>query len=453
MDFIRNVKNFIDEYGMFDGVNDVIAGVSGGADSTALLLLLNELRDIYSFKIHVVHVNHMIRGEEADRDEQFVRNLSEKLGLSIHVFKKDVPRISKEMSLTEEEAGRIIRYDAFDEVMKEITKDGNRRACIAVAHNRDDLAETVLFNIIRGSSLRGIGGMRPKRDRIIRPLLMTWRSDIEAYLSSESQDYVTDSTNLMTEYSRNRLRNVIIPEMMAVNSGSKEHISALALDTWKLYDSIDERVESLLIGKKDADGNVTLDIEEISMLDAFTRNELFIAALGSVGGKRKDITRRHIEAVSGLIHSESGRKVSLPYGITAMRSYDRLIITRFEDGNEEVSAAELSERFMIEEMPGDSFSGISKETYTKMVDCDKIGGIPRVRYPEENDYIVINGDGGTKKLKRLFTDLKIDRNKRKSVPVVAVGDTNEIIWVVGYRLSEAFKIDENTKRIYIMKFL
>ena len=453
---ISGIKQFIKEYHMLDGVTDIVTGVSGGADSTALLLALNELREEYGFSIHVVHINHMIRGSEADRDEAFVKQLAEGLGIPFHVFRKDIPGMAEELSLTEEEAGRIFRYECFEGMVDAILREkGQSQVRIAVAHNRDDLAETVLFNEARGSSLRGLGGMKPVRGNIIRPLLFTWRVDIEKYLTELGQDWVTDSTNLETEYSRNRIRQIILPEMEKLNPGVKEHLTAIARDSWELYDGVDKENEMLLNSLTESSDKSRTDIPVgmLKKLNTFARKEFILEILGRAAGRRKDITRRHIDSVEALVDAESGKSVNLPYGLLAEKGYGVVIIRKVTAGESHRTDAKSGIGKMdIKVVPKTPELQISKEIYTKMVDYDKIEGDLVLRMPEDGDYIVISRTGGRKSLKRLFTDLKIERDKRQFIPVVAAEGSHEIIWVVGHRLSESFKIDEDTTRVCCISY-
>ncbi len=465
MDFVRETTNFIETYYMLDEVTDIVIGVSGGADSTALLLVMDEIRKTgkYTYDIHAVHINHMIRGAEADRDEGFVKKLADALGIHCTVYRKDIPNMARELSLTEEEAGRMFRYECFEnEALKCMDQDppedvkSSYRVRIAVAHNRDDLAETVLMNAVRGSSIRGIGGIRPTRGRIIRPLLMTWRKDIEAYLADKGQTYVTDSTNLELDYTRNNIRNVIMPALTGINQGAAEHLTSLAEDAWKLYEGIDSAVDSFIkesavikyqkSSDEESPVRADININALRKLDVFTRREIALELIGRMAGRRKDITRQHVDSFLGLMELSSGAMVNLPYGLTGRRNYDDLVIDKVTDSETENGT------FSTTKIVWTSDSVVSKEEYTKMVDCDKIDGTPVLRFPEDGDYIIINESGDCKKLSRLFTDLKIDRTKRDRIPVVAVGDTHEIIWVIGYRLSESVKIDNNTKDVLILSY-
>ena len=190
----------IDTYSMLKGGERVTAALSGGADSVCLLLVLKELEEKYNIKVYAVHVNHCIRGEESDRDEHFCRDLCRKLGVELTVRRIDVPAYAADNKRSLEEAARDIRYSVFAEVAS-----GGK---LATAHTASDSAETVILNLARGTGLKGICGIPPVRDNIIRPLIDVTRNDVENYLLKRGQNFITDSTNLSVDYTRNRIRPV-----------------------------------------------------------------------------------------------------------------------------------------------------------------------------------------------------------------------------------------------------
>ena len=464
--FEGQIIEYIREYSMLRSGDAVVVGVSGGADSVALLRVLVSIRDncpeYQELAIKTVHINHMIRGAEADRDESFVKSLCEKLRVDFKVYKKDIPQMAEELHLTEEEAGRIYRYQCFEEeaaiseakieagsgVNSEV-KLGTGKVRIAVAHNKDDLAETVLYNLVRGSSLLGLAGIKPVRDRIIRPLLMTSRNEIEEYLKEIGQEFITDSTNLETEYARNKIRLSILPALKEINEGASEHLVNIAMDATRLGEDIRKEVETeynkLNLGEGDSENKkeVSIDIEGMKALSSLAQGELVLTAMEKVCGRRKDITREHLQQTISLGDMESGKSVNLPYGMIAERVYDRIIIRK----NSEVLDEErtVTGRLETEVFDYDESISISKKEYTKMIDYDKINSALCLRLPQPEDYIVISAEGGTKKLSRFFTSEKVERSRRGSVPVVA--DGNEIVWIVGFRLSERYKVTSETKRV------
>lgn len=465
--FEGQIIEYIRENAMLHPGNAVVVGVSGGADSVALLRVLVSIRDncldYQDLVIKVVHINHMIRGAEADRDENFVRDLCEKLRVDFKVYKKNIPQMASELHLTEEEAGRIYRYQCFEEEASAISetktevgsgehseeKLDSEKARIAVAHNKDDLAETVLYNLVRGSSLLGLAGIKPVRGRIIRPLLMTSRNEIEEYLKEIGQEFITDSTNLETEYARNKIRLSILPALREINEGASEHLVNIAMDATRLGDDVRKEVETeykkLNLGEGDSENKkeVSIDIEGMKALSSLAQGELVLNAMEKVCGRRKDITREHLQQTISLGDMESGKSVNLPYGMIAERVYGRIIIRKNSEGLDEDSA--VLGHLETESFDYDESISISKKEYTKMIDYDKINSALCLRLPQPEDYIVISAEGGTKKLSRFFTSEKVERSRRGSVPVVA--DGNEIVWIVGFRLSERYKVTSETRRV------
>ena len=454
MGFIEKVENYIDANELLDSGDGVVIGLSGGADSVSLLLALCALRDKRNLKLAAVHLNHMIRGEEADRDEDFAGKLCEEKNVEFFSFKKDIPLLAKEEGLSEEEAGRKVRYELFEKVRFE--KGFNK---IAVAHNRNDLAETVLFNMARGSSLKGISGICARRGRIIRPILGITREEIEEYLSAEGQKYVTDSTNSEMDYSRNLIRHTVLPGLSQVNSGAVFHIAKAAEDVNEIYSFIEEEAAKIEI--KSPDGQkIHININDLNGAMKLVRYEVYLRAMECLAGKRKDITRLHLRLVDELTELPNGRSLDMPYEITVRKSYDKLVF-------EKKAAGEAAQGSSVIDISGEGeyildnsclevkicdYSEnivIPRDEYNKIFDYDRICGKLCFRYAEKDDHIKVTADG-SKKLSRVFTDKKIDRKERNRVPVLACG--NEIIWAVGVRFSEGFKVDSSTKKVMILKY-
>ena len=470
MSLFQNVTEYMQDNGMLTNVKAVVVGVSGGADSVALLRVLCEFHEL---TIKVVHINHMIRGEEADRDEAFVTQLCEILGVSCTVYREDIPKMAREKHMTEEEAGRIFRYECFNKEAEALknqlndesnnkskdTKDIDKAVRIAVAHNMDDLAETVLFNMVRGSSLLGLAGIKPVNGRIIRPLLMTSRVEIEEYLGSLGQSYITDSTNLVEDYTRNKIRLSIIPQLREINDGATSHIVEIAKEARQLSKDINLEIDRDYYQeiKQESRGNIAdtfqrceIDISVFQRLSSLAKGELVLSMMESICGRRKDITRDHISLVSGLTGMESGKSVNLPYDMYAYRSYDKIVISKNPRKSDAADSTKVNESASFgvietEVIPYDESLDLSKKEYTKLIDYDKINFVPVLRTPESDDFIVVSQDGGSKKLSRFFTHSKVDREARISFPVVA--DGSEIIWAVGLRLSERYKVTAGTKNV------
>jgi tRNA(Ile)-lysidine synthase len=393
--------------------------------------------------------------------------------------------------MSEEETGRKVRYELFSEV-------ANAEGCtkIAVAHHKNDLAETVIFNMVRGSGLSGLAGISSVRENIIRPLLCVGRQDIETYLDELGQGYKTDSTNNALDYTRNKIRNTLIPVLEELNSEAVEHIVSLAMDAENADRFVEAQAEKIFnraklkncMNKVSPDKNnvsIYLDITMLRQTDSVVLYKLIHNALIKLAEKKKDITRRHIESVVSLIFTDTGKSVMLPYNMSARRSYDILIIERTEniktDGKNEKNIAfdslaggivavdlecvpdALSPNgaicpkleFLRTERPQGDKNFMEKNVYTKIFSYDKIlaknlSGLC-IRTKREGDYIVITPDGGTKKLNRVFIDSKVDRKAREIWPLIALGD--EILWAVGLRYNEDYRVTEDTKTILKVTYI
>ena len=457
---IDKVNNFIVDNQMINAGDRIVLGLSGGADSVCLLILLLDLAGRLGYSsgdIFAVHINHMIRGQEADGDEEFAGRLCQDKQVNFIAFRKDITAYAKELGLSIEEAGRKYRYECFEKVASE-----NGCTKMAVAHNRNDMAETVIFNMLRGTGLKGMSGMQPVRGNVIRPILNITRDEILEYLSTKNQNYRNDSTNDGVDYDRNKIRHIILPAMMDINKAAVDHICQMALEAGNSYSYIHHKALEDYSGVSEDDSfgkTVTLDVNELYKYNPVLQEHLIHEAIGDVAGEKKDITRKHIMAVVGLLYQETGKLVELPYGIRARRSYNDLIIC---------NKTEITDDYRIKlepdgeyEVPGkgriefkiidyNQDIEISKKIYTKMLDYDKIKDTLYLRTPNDGDSIVIDAKGGTKKLSRVFIDNKVDCEVRGSWPVVACG--HDIVWVVGLRFSEAYKVDENTKRILYMDY-
>ena len=475
MELFDSVRENIYKYDMLTGGDYCIAAVSGGADSVCLLLLLARFAAEADIHLKVVHVNHMIRGTEADRDEAFVVALAKQLSIPCVVVRRPVPSLADEWGMTEEEAGRKVRYEAFraelDAFMKE-APDGLKRprGVIATAHNQDDLAETVIFNLTRGSGLSGMKGILPVREDIIRPLLYTARCDIEAYLHEAGQSWCTDSTNSDTEYTRNRIRHNIIPELRLINSNAVEHIARAARDAAEAESYISGQTEvyaAELIEERD--GGISVPASAYAADDHMLWDHMIKDIIGRVCHGLKDIGRSHIDEVHKLIHAANGSSIRLPNGARVLRNNDRLIFYGREmtepvepyqicidvPGTYQLPGSSLipglvppySLRVDIIEKP--VYFDLIKKEYTKYLDYDKILHSIFLRPARADDTMVINASGGSKRCNRIFTDNKINEIQRRRLPVIAEGDC--LIWIPGIRIGENYKVSDGTKRLLILE--
>ncbi len=499
--FRQKVLGFMRNKHMTDRGDGVLAAVSGGADSVCLLLLLNGMAAELGIRVFAFHMNHGIRGEEADRDEQFVGELCKQLEIPLTVVHEKVETYAEEHGLSGEEAGRILRYRHLED-----TAERYQCAKIAVAHHEDDDAETVLLNLFRGSGLAGLSGIRPVRGKIIRPLLCVSRKEIEEYLKEQGFSWCEDSTNRENDYTRNKIRNELLPWVKEnINSRAAEHIlavSELAAQADVYFEMEAERIleESCLKRREEAKQPTSQNAGEADGKESGTGQDSNVAENAmkmytkistnlfdsqpeilktyiirrmvlNAAGKAKDITERHIRAVMKLTGPGGGHSVNLPYGLQAVRGYETLKIVQGQERRSAVESSDpgqkwknegsfekeirlrtdLDETFRVgpasirlHAIPRKKEPEIPKNQYTKWFDYDKINVGLSIRYRKNGDYLTLSG-GGKKKLRRFMIDEKIPEDERDRIPVLADGD--HVLWVVGYRISDYYKITDETEHI------
>lgn len=457
---IEKVKKYIHLNNMVGDTDCIIAGVSGGADSICLLCMLLDIYRDHDVTIVAVHIHHGIRGAEADRDQAFVENICNQEKIQLYKYKYNIPEYAKSLGLSEEEAGRIKRYETFRMVKNEL-ESGGKKCVIAVAHNQNDNVETFIHNLCRGSSINGLSGIKPVSGDIIRPVLCLSRNEIETYLRENKREYIIDSTNLELDYTRNKIRNIVIPCLNeSINNKSSLHISQTMADIGEINEYLDRQVEiksADIVSEKN--GQIFINRKELNSTEIVLAREIIRNAIGKAAGRLKDITRKHIEDVMELSKGQTGKYVMLPYDLIAKNQYENLIIKKREDDSvneEEVIINGIGEyefraykvRVEITEISQDErlqCTKNDKNICTKCFDYDKIKNTVCIRNRKSGDFLTINKQMGTKKLKSYLVDEKIPSELRNVIPVIA--DGNHILWVYGHRISEYYKIDENTIRV------
>ena len=446
------IKEYIEEYKMLEGIKNVVVGFSGGADSVCLLLMLKTYIEDTGLDIGLtaVHVNHGIRGDEANRDETFCRELCENENIYFEAYHYDVPFLAEEAHISEEEMGRKLRYEAF---CGEAEKLGADSAVIAVAHHENDQAETVLFNLVRGTGLKGACAMKPVSDvngiKLIRPLLCVKRKEIELCLDFWSRDYVTDSTNLSTVYSRNKIRHHVLEYMeRELNPDAVSNICSfsqkLLLVSDYMDDVVDKAYTKYITLCKGADGDILVDgriFDEHKAVSSLVIHRLLFAL------NKKDITEANIDGIIELFGLQTGRRISLPGGFVAIKEYENILITRLQDSvkkNEKVPALNVKVMLKPEK--------ISFSDYTKVFDYGKIRQYLHmdssdivVRTRMDDDYFYVDNDGHTKKLNQYFIDQKVPGSNRDAIYVAALG--NLVLWIIGMRDTAFFRVSEETKEV------
>ncbi len=419
----------------------VLVALSGGCDSVALLLCLQELRDALWIRLAAAHVNHGIRGAEADRDQAFAEELCRRLDIPLAVFREDVPALAKARHESLEEAARRCRYRCLAEAAERFGA-----AAVATAHHRDDQSETVLMNLLRGSGLRGLAGIRPvsalggpeKRLRLIRPLLERTRGELRDYVLARGFSWCEDSSNGDLALSRNRIRHELLPEAERIFPGASAHLAASAARLLELEMYLEEQARQAYRDCLTEAG--ALRLAGFAAQPPLIRQQLLRLWLEERGGLR-DLGEPHYRELTALPERQSGTRVSLPGGRTVLRQQRELVLT---EEKPLPSPEELAERFRMRRFPWEKSGKIPEKQYTKWLDCDKIDGIVAFRFRQEGDYLIL-ADGSRKSLARFMVDSKIPLEERDRIPLAAAGA--HVLWVVGYRLDDSVKLSENTRQV------
>jgi len=449
---IEKVLAYIRNYHMIEAGDCIIAGVSGGADSVCLLFVLMELRKKLDFSLEAVHVEHGIRGAESLGDAGFTERLCKENGIPCRIYTCDVPGRARGERLTLEEAARKCRYEAFF-----LACEGKKEAKIAVAHNQDDQAETILWNLARGTGLRGLCGMRPVNGRILRPLLCVSRREIEAYLKERGQRFRTDSTNLSDAYTRNRIRRQILPAMEeGLNMQARVHIAEAGERLLRAQEYLEKLAEEKARRISDVwEGEIRISAEGFLAEERVMQEAMLRIWMERLGGGLKDVGAVHLEELLHLAEKQSGKRLTLPGGRTARRTGGYLVLGGAEEHVPE--GAEQRQETPLR-VPGESRWGsyriltslepyknqiIPEKKYTKWLDYDTIKNTILLRSRRSGDYFI--ADGGHRKLKKYFIDEKVLKECRDQVLLLA--DGSHILWAVGYRISETCKVTEHTKKI------
>ena len=464
MDLIRTVEALIEERELLDQGDGVIVGCSGGPDSMCLLHLLMGLQERMELTLKVVHLEHGFRGDASERDAQYVEDFCEQYGIPCVIHREQVRELAKQAGISEETAGREARYRHFFRERENLRQDMIRagktdpQVKIAVAHNKNDQAETILMRIMRGTGLEGLCGMELKReDGIIRPLLTTDRSDIESYCEQYVLEPRRDLTNEEAEYTRNRIRLELLPYMKGQFNDNVEdaliRLAAIASESCEVIREEAQRCMSEL--RRDERGRV-IDREGLAVQKDGIRHEILRQTMKAMG-LTTNVSAVHLhqidellcgEAASGSVDLPGGYRMSVGYGQIAWQSPDE---AGDEAAQERRSIGEItvSERRRGPEEDVASLKRLS--AYVKCFDADKVNGRTlELRTRLSGDYIRPLGSPGRKKLQDWFVDQKVPRQVRDTTPLVCIG--SEVLWIVGYRVSENYKVDEQTKRLIFVEF-
>ena len=440
MDFVNRVKQYIGVNGLLKSSSLVITGISGGADSTALLKVLIEL----DYRCIAVHCNFHLRGAESDRDQRFVEELCQKLGVKLIVCSYDTASYAKQKGISIEMAARELRYADFERIMHE-----HGASAVCIAHHRDDSVETLLLNLIRGTGLRGLTGIKPKNSNIIRPLLCVSRQEIEEYLKEIDQPYITDSTNLETDYTRNKIRLELLTLMRRINPNADSSIESTALHLQQAYAFYSQAIEQAQAEVVTGDeSNLSVNIAKLRLVPSV--QALLFEILSPLGFNDAQIT-----AVATSLDSQTGTEfASATHRI--IKDRDAFIvspITAKAFSNIAFSAKEgvsvdLHDGRTLSVSTASADTSISKDPAVATFDADLIDGPLLIREWKEGDWFIPFGMKGRKLVSDYLTDCKISTADRKKQLVVTY--SNDIIWVVGLRSDNRYRIDKNTTQQLIL---
>lgn len=434
----------------------VIAAVSGGPDSMAMLNCLISLKKDLDYNLVVAHVNHGVRGEYAKRDQDFVKDYAKDLNVPYFTKNVDMVAYGKELGISSEEAGRILRYGFFREILSDY--GGGK---IAVGHNKNDQAETILHRIIRGTGLDGLKAMDFIKDDIIRPLLNISRKEIEDYIGQENIKFVVDHTNLETDYTRNKIRLEVLPYI-------KDNFNPNIIDTlYRLTRIANGEIQAIekittesynLMVKKVSNDSIIYNGGLFKFQSQAIKKRLVRKAIENICGNLHGIEEIHVNGIVSLFNDgKTGKKIDISKGLSARVSYDDFIIElkNSKKTKLEINEIKLGENYLEELGMEISLKLVPVEEIDiknpdiKYIDYGKISGSMLIRPRKAGDRFSPLGLGGSKKLKDYMIDKKIPLDKRDSTPILC--DDGGIIWVIGFALSDKYKITEKTRQAVSMK--
>jgi tRNA(Ile)-lysidine synthetase-like protein len=490
MERLRYFRNTITRLQVFRPNDRVVIGVSGGADSLALMHLFAQSRSDLGIEPYVVHVNHGIRGDESDADAAFVSTSADHMGIQYRIMYADVPALAGKHKLTLEEAARKARYSLLAQAADEI---GAR--VIAVAHNADDQAETVLMHLLRGSGLAGLRGMLPVTPlseshllagtsadhtpflQIIRPLLDATRAEIEAYCAASGLHPRIDSTNADTTYTRNRIRHEVMPILKQISPSVIESIGRTAKIAAADYDLIQREAEETIpqIARKSTRHYIAFDLGNWNSLPFSIKREMIRQTVEMGAGSTENLTFDQIDRVIELASSRQiDAKVELAGGVVAHITRDALYLSDTLDLDSVLpkpNAPMIQAPIVLTEMgqyplpeskwritlseyegarSGKAWNKLIKEQWVQPFDADSLS-FPLTLQPRRPDLkFYPQGAGGSQSLKEFMNKAHIPRALRDQLPILTHGDN--VIWVCGYRLDERYIVKSDTQRIWLAHF-
>lgn len=425
---IKKVSEAVNRFKLIGTAKHITVALSGGADSMALLNALISLKqELGLSKISAAHFNHQIRGQEAQRDQQFVEDYCKNIGVECFVGSADVPEFAAQNGLSTELAARELRYRFFEGINTDL---------IATAHTASDNIETVLFNLTRGTALSGLCGIPPKRDKYIRPLILCTRNDIEKYCDEQAIPFVTDSTNLCDDYTRNKLRHNVVPVLKTVNESAELAVSRMTASLREDDDFINSVVlEQFNAAFKD---NV-LNVAHFNTLHSAIAKRVIVKYCDTLG---VEVDNLHVNQIYNICVLDG--KISLIGDKSAIVKDG---VLKIESTKQPQIIADF--KVNITKQSNDLFENgkkIHNLLLKNVLDCDKIIGCLKLGTRKSGDSIRLKNKNCTKTLKKLFCEYKIPLCERENLPVLC--DDEGIVWVHKIGVAERAAADKNSKNIY-----
>lgn len=455
----KKVLSYIRDNELIKFRDKILVALSGGPDSVCLLNLLFELKEELNIEIAAAHLNHLLRGQDSFDDEEYVINMCGRMGIKCFTKRVDINEYSRQQKLSSEMAGRNARYDFFDEILK---KEGFNK--IATAHNANDQAETILFRLMRGTGLEGLGGIKAYRDdKIIRPILCLSRKEVEDYIELKKLNPRIDKTNFEKIYNRNKIRLDILPYMKEnFNEDIIQTLNRMSLLLQKDNDFLENLALSLY-------NKYCIEHKEYFIIkkEVFKESEPIVTRLLRhiiirYSKSSYDFEMKHIYEILYLAKKDSGKIIHLPNGIYAENIYGDIYIKSkiekyyinnrkeiiLDKNNVNINDIEFG-NFKIKLQVINNYeasnTNISQESLTKYFDFDKIKNSISIRNRRNGDKIIPLGMTGSKKIKNIFIDMKIPKEERDNIPILCFDD--KIAWIIGIRTSEEYKLTDKSKNI------
>lgn len=421
----QQVSQYIEKKQLFRPEDRILVALSGGADSVALLRILLSL----GYACEAAHCNFHLRAEESDRDEAFTRNLCQELQVSLHIRHFNTVEHAEKRKISIEMAARELRYQWFDEIKKE-----TGAIAIAVAHHQDDSAETLLLNLIRGTGINGLLGIRPKNDNIVRPLLCTTRQELILYLERIGQKYVTDSTNLQDEFTRNKIRLNLIPLMQEINPSVKKSLINTCEHLSEVHQVYEQALQESEKRVRTPEG-IRID----ALLKEVSPKAVLFHLLHPLG-----FNSSQLENIFDALSGQPGKQFTGTQGWRVIKDREYLYINKVnEENNLSPFSLEIKEETYAPDFP------ISADKNIAYIDAERVKQPFSIRKWQKGDAFIPLGMKGRKKISDYLTDRKFSLLQKENQWVLCC--ENDIVWLIGERIDHRYRIQKETKRVLIIQ--